>query len=118
VREHPGWWAVTKTIFRLPNLPEIIGQFFSNCPIFFKHEDIFRMPKKIAHKSKLSDIYKAPVIIEQNKNSQNANIFQAPRFFRVPNFLGRNGKKINIYNFPSRLTFPKLPEIFPSIFNK
>jgi hypothetical protein len=35
---------------------------------------------------------KAPVIIEQNNNSQNAKIFQAPGFFRVPNFLGRNEK--------------------------
>jgi hypothetical protein len=40
----------------------------------------------------LFDIYKAPVIIEQNKNSQNAKTFQVPGFFRVPNFLGRNEK--------------------------
>jgi len=36
------------------------------------------------------NIYKVPVIIEQNKNSQVARKFQAPGFFRMPNFWGRN----------------------------
>jgi len=40
------------------------------------------------------NIYKVPIIIEQNKNSQNAKKLQASRFFRMPNVLGRNEKKI------------------------
>ncbi len=32
------------------------------------------------------NIYKVPIIIEQNKNSQNAKKFQALGFFKTPNF--------------------------------
>jgi hypothetical protein len=60
-----------------------------------------------------------PVIIEQNKKSQNAKKIQASGFFRMPNFLGTNEKKKTTFiTFPSRLKFPKLPEIFPSILEK
>jgi hypothetical protein len=44
-----------------------------------------------------------PVIIEQNENSQNANKFQASRFFRVPNIFWAEMIKISIYNFPKPL---------------
>jgi hypothetical protein len=51
VREHPGWWVVTKKKIHLQNLLEILGQNkFSNYPKFLKHEDIFRMPQKFGHK--------------------------------------------------------------------
>jgi hypothetical protein len=40
------------------------------------------MPKLFGAEIKnLSNIYKAHIIIEQNKNSQNAKKFQAPGFF-------------------------------------
>jgi len=42
------------------------------------------------------NMYKVPVIIEQNKNSQNAKKFQASGFFRM------QMKKINMYNFPKQ----------------
>jgi hypothetical protein len=64
------------------------------------------------------NIYKVPTIIEQSKNSQNAKKIQAPGFFRMPNFLGRNEKKSTFTTFPSRLKFPKLPKTFPSILGK
>ncbi len=38
------------------------------------------------------NIYKVPVIFEQNKNSQNAKKIQALGIFRMPNFLGRYEK--------------------------
>ncbi len=64
------------------------------------------------------NVYKVPIIIEQNKNFQNAKKFQALWFFRMPNFLGRNEKQLTFITFPSRLKFPKLPEIFPSVLEK
>jgi hypothetical protein len=36
----------------------------------------------------------------------------------MPNFLGRNEKQLTFITFPSRLKFPKLPEIFPSVLEK
>jgi hypothetical protein len=77
-----------KQVFRLHNLPETIGQ------IFFQTAQNFCRQIKT-----LFNIYKAPVNIEQNKNSQNAKKFQAPGFFRVPNFLGRNEKKSTFTTF-------------------
>jgi hypothetical protein len=59
-----------------------------------------------------------PVIIAQNKNSQNAKKFQALGFFRMPNFWGRNFFKSTFITFPSRIKFPKLAEIFPRILEK
>ncbi len=59
-----------------------------------------------------------PVIVEQNKNSQNAKKLQALGFFRMPNVLGRNEKKSNFISFPSRLEFSKLQETLWSILEK
>jgi hypothetical protein len=64
------------------------------------------------------NIYKVPIIIEQNKSSQNAKKFQASGFFRMPNVVGRNEKKSTFITLPSRLKFPELPETFPSILEK
>jgi hypothetical protein len=48
------------------------------------------MPKLFGGEIKnLFNIYKALVIIEQNKNSQNAKKFQAPRFFYTAQFFGQ-----------------------------
>jgi hypothetical protein len=63
-------------------------------------------------------IYKVPVIIEQNKNSQNAKKLEASGFFRMPNVLGRNENKAMFITFLSMLKFPKVPETFPSILGK
>jgi hypothetical protein len=49
-----------------------------------------------------------PVIIEQNENSQNANKFQASRFFRVPNIFWAEMIKISIYNFPKQAKISKI----------
>jgi hypothetical protein len=83
-----------------------------------KHEDIFRTPKLFGGEIKnLSNIYKAHVIIEQNKNSQNAKkISSTGIFLDCPIFWAEMRKKSTFITFPSRLKFPKLPEIFPSIF--
>jgi hypothetical protein len=77
VREHLGWWAVTKKRFFLRNLLEITGQKkFSNCPNFLKHEDIFlECPKNLGLNETIFNICKLPVIIEQSENSQNSNKF-------------------------------------------
>jgi hypothetical protein len=40
------------------------------------------------------------------------------RDFQIAQFLGRNEKKSTFITFPSRLKFPKLHEIFPSILEK
>ncbi len=64
------------------------------------------------------NIYKVPVIIEQNENSQNANKFQASRFFRVPNIFWAEMIKSAFITFPSKLKFPKLPKNFSSILEK
>jgi hypothetical protein len=60
------------------------------------------------------------IIIEQNKNSQNAKKIQALGFFRMPKcFGGKNEKKKPTFiTFPTRLKFSKLPKIFPSILEK
>jgi hypothetical protein len=63
------------------------------------------------------NIYKVPIIIEQNKNSQNAKNIQASGLQNAK-FLGRNETKSAFITFPSRLKFPKLPKIFPSILEK
>ncbi len=49
------------------------------------------------------NIYKVPVIIEQN-----ANKFQASRFFRVPNIFWAEMIKISIYNFPKQAKISKI----------
>ncbi len=54
------------------------------------------------------NIYKVLVIIEQNENSQNANKFQASRFFRVPNIFWAEMIKISIYNFPKQAKISKI----------
>jgi hypothetical protein len=56
------------------------------------------------------NIYKVPVISEQNKNSQNAKKFQVSGFFRMPNVLCRNEKRSTFITFPSRLEISKLQE--------
>ncbi len=90
-----------KKKIRLHNLPEIIGQkSFQTAQFVFEVWRYFQNAQKFCAQIKtLFDVYKAPVIIEQNKNSQNAKIFEAPGFFRVPNFLGRNEKKSTFITF-------------------
>ncbi len=56
------------------------------------------------------NIYKVPVIIEQNKNSQHAKKFHWD-FFKCPIF-GAEIKKINIYNFPKQAKISKIARIF------
>jgi hypothetical protein len=52
------------------------------------------MPKLFGGEIKnLSNIYKAHVIIEQSKNSQNAKNFKHRDFSRLPILGGRNEKK-------------------------
>jgi hypothetical protein len=78
---------------------------FSECPI------------ALAQMKIMFNIYKVPIIIDQNKNSQNAKKFQALRFSECPIFWAEMKKKTFI-TFPSRLKFPKLPKSFPSILEK
>jgi len=71
------------------------------------------------------NIYKVPIIIEQDKNSQNAKKFQASGFSECP-ILWAEMKK-NIYNFPKQAKISnsarkfskhlrkKMSWIFPSI---
>jgi len=71
--------------------PKLLGNFLSNCPNNLKHEDIFISAQNFWAEMKIIfNMYKVPIIIEQNKNSQNAKKCQASRFFRMPNFWGRN----------------------------
>jgi len=57
------------------------------------------------------NIYKVPIIIEQNKNSYNAKKFQASGFSECPIFFGQEWKK-NIYNFPKQAKISKIAQKF------
>ncbi len=86
----------------LHNLPEIIGQCFFKLPKFFEAWRYFQNAQKFWAEMKIIfNIYKVPIIIEQNKNSQNAKNIQASRLQNAQ-FLGQKWNKISIYNFPKQ----------------
>jgi hypothetical protein len=65
------------------------------------------------------NIYKVLIIIEHNKNSQNAKKFQALRFFRLPNFFSSEMKKKKKPTyFPKQATIFKIAQKFSKHFRK
>ncbi len=57
------------------------------------------------------NIYKVPIIIEQNKNSQNAKNIQASGLQNAQ-FFGQKWNKISIYNFPKQAKISKIARKF------
>jgi hypothetical protein len=57
------------------------------------------------------NIYKVPIIIEQNKNSHNAKKFQASGFSECPIFWAGMKKK-SIYSFPKQAKISEIARTF------
>jgi hypothetical protein len=108
VREHLGWWATTKSFFCLHNLPEIIKQKISQTAEIFSSMRIFpECPKCLGMNEKHLQHNKVPIIIGQNKKSQNAQIFLAVGLFQNAQIFWAEIKNSTFMTFLVMLKFPK-----------